>query len=296
MPAAARSSACGDHRRKPRFPWACSVLAVTLLAVAACSPEPHQAASPPAVTQPTAYGAPDTAHRLQMLADTITTTRGDAKDPAVYRYSTTRVQSWSLTGGGLTRIDSTVWRAPDGSGRIDTRTLPPRRDPDRLPDNAERHQLAAAPATVHAYPRPDGTVIAGVVPEPVPDNPAMLSAVLYAYRPDNRTPPALLRDFAALAGTQYLNQRARAGALRMLAAVPGLAYDGIARDVTGRVGWAFTIAAGTTRDTILLDNRTGVLLTHSITSTAGTPALISHTLYLSADRTATPGPPTGVHR
>lgn len=307
---AARCAVGGARRRRPQpaaspgpgsLPTRFAVALAVLLVTAACTgPAPQAAAMPGRCIVPPAPspaersesrgsgGAASAADRLAGLASAVGALPGDARDPRVYRFSATHAQNWTVTDGGIAATDVTVWRASDGSGRIIQRTLPLRPGPARLADAAERARLAAAPAQTTTYPH-DGVTIGGVVPEPVPADTATLTAALYAARPGSCYPQALLGDVAYLAGVHYLDRAARAATLRVLATIAGLGYDGVARDLAGRTGWSFHADDGPVRTTILLDPATGSLLACSITSAAGAPHLLTHTLYLAADRTMAVG-------
>jgi hypothetical protein len=269
-------------------------LAALLLTVTACTPAepppipvgwqgpcPSDAASsaaPPA-------DPPNTTDRLLGLADTITALPADAKDPAANGYSVTRTQLWSVADGMVTPTEITLWRDADGGGRVDKRALPARPDPSRLPDTAELLRLATAPVTTTTYRRASGPRIGGAVTEPVPTDAQTLADALYAGALLRCQPTWLLSAFVRLYRSHYLN-----GALRMLATIPGLAYAGIARDVTGRTGWTFVLT-GYHRETILLDPETGTLLAFSVTALDGTPQLLTYQLILATDRISTPGQP-----
>jgi hypothetical protein len=289
-------------RRLGRRRTAIVTLAAVLLAVTACAPAeepavpvgwqgPCPSAAASSSTPPPADRL-STTGRLLGLADTITALPADAKDAAVNSYSVARTQLWSVVDGMVTPIEITLWRDADGGGRVDERALPARPDPSRLPDTAELLRLATAPVTTTTYPGADGPRIGGAVTEPVPSDAQTLADALYAGAHLRCQPTWLLSAFVRLYRSHYLNRAARAGALRMLATIPGLAYDGIARDVIGRTGWTFVLA-GYHHETILLDPDTGTLLASSVTSIDDTPQLLAYQLFLATDRTSTPGQPPG---
>ncbi|MFI1996839.1 hypothetical protein [Actinoplanes sp. NPDC020271] len=294
--------------RRPRIIWphpAVSIVLATallaasyLLIVKAANPAPavpqgwHPCYGDPGGTSTPSVATLDAVDRLQKLADTIATTSADGKDPEDYRYSTVHRQFWIVVDGMVEPSEDTLWRAADGSGRTDERRLPARPDPDRFPDVAERQRLSAAPATTQTYPRPDGGVLAAAVAEPVPTNPAALADAIFDARETYCNNTLLFEAFVQLSQLHYLNRAARAAALRMLATVPGIAYDGIARDLLGRTGWSFTLTQPLTRRTIMLDPRTGrLLIATTSSSVTGTQQLCDYLLLLATDRTRTPGQP-----
>ncbi|WP_436528474.1 hypothetical protein [Actinoplanes sp. HUAS TT8] len=294
--------------RRPRIIWphpavsiaitAALLAASYLLIVRAATPAPavpqgwHPCYDDPGATSTPSVTTLDAADRLQNLADTITTTPADGKDPDDYRYSAVRRQFWIVVDGMVEPSEDTLWRAGDGSGRTDERRLPARPDPDKFPDAVERQRLSAAPATTQTYPLPDGGVLGGAVAEPVPSGPVALADAIFDARETYCNNTVLFEAFVQLNQLHYLNRAARAAALRMLATVPGIAYDGIARDLLGRIGWSFNLTQRLTRQTIMLDPRTGRLLTATTSSSAtGTQQLRDYLLLLACDRTSAPGQP-----
>ena len=194
-------------------------------------------------------------------------------------------------GGGsstrLVEVEERRWRAADGSGRV-TVIRPP----------GQRH---GPPAGSIAY-GPGG--LAGVVPEPMTVEAPIRATRLEAIR---RTgPQAVFRAVADVYAWHHPDSRARATLLRLLCNADGLDGPGAVTgrgpvtDRAGRAGLAVSVDSdhGATRDTVIVDPGTGLLLAHEtvrMRNPAGlavaTPTLVSYTLYLDRGRRAQPGPP-----
>ncbi|HEX8632450.1 MAG TPA: CU044_5270 family protein [Catenuloplanes sp.] len=273
---------------------ALTALGASALTLTACT-QPHPASlehtdriTPSAATAPPSASVPPSAgDRLRHLADTITAQPGDTKDPHTHRYSYLRTQSWDRATAEVARTDETWWRAADGTGRAVTRRLPARRDLTRMPTAAEQRQLAAAEASTDQYP--DRGRLSGILAEPLPTDPGVLTAKLFEHQPADTGPQALLWAFCDLARYHYLDRDVRAASLRVLATIDGLTYAGETRDLAGRTALAFRLDSANNRDTILLDPRTGRLLARTQNVTTSPPALFTHAVFLDADRVARPG-------
>ncbi|MEJ3743108.1 hypothetical protein WEI85_07465 [Actinomycetes bacterium KLBMP 9797] len=165
------------------------------------------------------------------------------------------------------------WRADDGSGQVvgtawhTDLTNPP-------------------PVTSTTYRRGRLT---GVVPGPVPTDPARLAAALDAYYPPQLSLASRLRAVADLAGWHYSGLDARRSVLTVLAQTHGLRYRGI---VAGFPGVAVTIDTANVRDVLVLDRRTGAVLAYELVLLADgqamgvrTPYSNTRTLYIGRGRT-----------
>jgi hypothetical protein len=278
-------------RRRPAVLLTATLLALTACATATESPGVEEGRRPCPIDQKsprtaTADGMLSTPARLLAMADTITAVPADRRSPAAYPFSAVHTQHWSITGDIVEARDVVTWRSADGTAR--TRTLQPRRDPTRFPDLAERQRLATAPAETVDYPQADGSLLDGVITEPVPHDARTLADALYAQQRTRCRPHLLFDRYLRLAGGFYLDHQARAATLRLLATIPGLTYDGIARDLAGRTGWAFTLTRTDqhTTDTIVLNPTTGALQAAASTEINASHPL-RNTLYLDRDRTTT---------
>ncbi|MEU8658464.1 hypothetical protein [Actinoplanes philippinensis] len=274
------------------------VLAAALLTAAACATTEAPKSSgtqqrPCPVDQPSsataaAAGTVSAHARLTVMADTITAIPADTRTSAAYPYSAVHTQQWSITGDTVEARDVVIWRAADGTARTQTRTLTLHRDPARFSDRAERQRLATAPAQIVDYPLANGARLDGVITEPVTHDPRALAEALAAQHGALCRRPGLFDRYLQLAGGFYLDQQARTATLRLLATIPDLAFDGIARDLIGRPGWVFVLTrpGQHTTDTIVIDPATGVLLAAATAEVdARHPRHI--TLYLERGRTTT---------
>ncbi|BEL12921.1 hypothetical protein Q0Z83_111120 [Actinoplanes sichuanensis] len=233
-------------------------------------------------------GIVSTQARLAAMADTITAIPADTRTAAAYPYSAVHTQQWSITGDTIEAHDVIIWRAADGTARTNTRKLALHRDPAHFPDRAERQRLATAPAQIVDYPLANGARLDAVITEPVPHDPRAMADALSTQHGTVCRRHVLFDRYLQLADGFYLDQPARAATLRLLATIPDLTFDGIARDLLGRTGWAFVLTrpGQHTTDTIVIDPATGVPLT-AATAEANARHPRRITLYLERDRTTT---------
>ncbi|GIJ48415.1 hypothetical protein Val02_53010 [Virgisporangium aliadipatigenens] len=157
-------------------------------------------------------------------------------------------------GGTSQRIPPTekeLWYRPDdGSGRLRVTV-----HPDVYPNEESARYWRE-----HPMPSPTGT------PPPVYDD---LPAGRAGPTRTMPTDPAALRVFVGrdpvrglrnLYGYYAVARDARAGMLRILADVPGIAWRGETTDRAGRGGIAVSVETDTAREVLVFDPRTGVLL------------------------------------
>lgn len=249
-------------------------------------------ASQPPLTVDHPDQAPPAGAVLRRLAERLRAVPADARTGR-YAYVALRMRAADsmLEGPCVETVTAYAaerrWRADDGSGQV-TGT-PWHHDPVDPP--------AAETTTYPAGGLP------GVVPGPVPTDPAALAAALDAAYPpvDTRTrhhvtgTAARLRAVADLAAWHYTNRAARRAVLLVLADVAGLTYRG---GVTGYPGAiAVSADAGPWRDLLVIDPASGVVLAYEqvllrngeITLGVHTPYSNARTAYTARGRTSQPG-------
>jgi hypothetical protein len=265
-------------------------------------PQPAYAATP----VPLAYasGGGDAAALLTGIA----TRAAGAPDPARTGTGTDEhliTQSWNL----FTQIDgeqvrtavvpvrTESWRSPNDSGRVDTRYGEP-----EFPTGSSRLSWRlkgspggeASPQTEHFAAGQFPTMWRGASPAT-----SDLTGFLAIGHPAKNGPAETLVAVTDLADERLLTPALRAAALRAVAKLPGLTYDGTVTDRVGRSGEAFSVVSDhtglPTKHTLIVDPATGVLLGYEsmLTTTAGNldvrvPAVISYDTYVTAEYGNTP--------
>jgi hypothetical protein len=279
-------------------------VALALLALAGLQfapiPRPAYAATP-ALLQYTGGDGP-ARELLTGIARNAATAPGPARTGD---YEHLLIQSWSLwTQVDGERVTSAIipsraesWRGPDNSGRRATSFEEPRFT------STTREWLWRAqtlfgdgldPAS-EDYP-------AGQFPAMWADQPPAgdLDAWLHSGHPKQNGPYETIVAVTDLARERLLTPATRAAALRIVAQLPGLTYDGTVTDRAGRAGAAFSVTTDEsglpTRYTLIVDPATGTLLGYEqmLTTDAGkldvrVPAVIGYEIYLTADYTPLPG-------
>lgn len=242
------------------------------------APLARPSASGPTTTGVSAY------EELSALADRVAGLREPARTG---RYTYVWLQSWSTdttggAGGATAAFDEKLWRAPDGSGRRTTVTLPVEAPPTGSTPGG-------GATTVETY-RPGGLAV--VVERPSAD-PDTLAGQLNRHTPFTNGPHAPLRAVADMYRYHSLAPDQRAAALRVLATSAGLVSAGPTRDRAGRGGLAVTVGSdgGDTRDVAIFDPVNGTLLSYERVSQLAPPrtanrrsVLVSSVLYLAHDR------------
>jgi hypothetical protein len=219
---------------------------------------------------------------LEALADSV----GGATCTSNDRYAYVQLREWvadTRTSGGRTSLTPAVlqyqhWLAADGSGRaiaVTTRT-----PADQNPPTDDTYPPSASPVT----------------PVTLPAEPGLPADWLDSITPSAAGPQAALRAIADIYQWQAPGRDARAGMLWALAEIDGLTYHGSVTDRAGRSGAAIAALStnGTVRDLLIIDPATGYLLAHEQAALRDpgklgitAPTVLSYTLYLAHDHTAT---------
>ncbi len=220
---------------------------------------------------------------LRALAASVT---AGACDRADGRYNYVQTRQWALDGAAHDRtsdlrsslLQYEHWLAADGSGRSIGVT-------------------ARTPADEN--PLTDDTFAVGeslVDPAPLDKDPEILAARLDHIQPFTAGPQSVLRALADISQWQAPGRNVRAAVLTVLGDTDGLTYHGTVTDRAGRRGAAISAVSdnGGTRELIIIDPRTGILLAHeqaamrepgALGITA--PTVLSYTLYVAHAHTAT---------
>ncbi|WP_157748200.1 CU044_5270 family protein [Micromonospora echinaurantiaca] len=207
------------------------------------------------------------------------------------------IVSWDLwTQVDGKRVTSAVvparresWRGPDDSGRVVSSYETPifRSKEDRK--TWERDGSPGATAERQTTDFPTGQFPA-IWKEQPPTDLASLTEWLARGHPTENGPAEAIVAITDLARERVLGPSTRANVLRVLATLPGLAYDGEVTDRAGRRGEAFSIESSfsglPTRYTVIVEPATGHLLSYEqmLTQTAGKlnvriPAVIGYEMY-----------------
>ena len=267
--------------------------------------QPCSLASQPPLTVAHPGQAPPAAAILRLLAERLRSVPADAQTG---RYAFTALQQHaadSTFGGSCVETGTAYaaerrWRADDGSAQVTG--IPWHHDPTNVP-----------PGDTTTYPAGG---LPGVVPGPVPTDPAVLGAALdAAYQPiaaASLAPPqplraadnsrqrrhtgtaARLRAVAELTGWHYTNRAARRAVLVVLADTTGLAYRGSVAGYPGAI--AVSADSGEWRDLLVIHPGTGAVLAYEQVLLRNGHQLGVHTpysnlrmRYIAQGRTAHPG-------
>jgi hypothetical protein len=137
--------------------------------------------------------------------------------------------------------------------------------------------------------------LAAVVADPVPTDVNALEKALYAHQPRVNGPKSAVRAVADLYRTTEVDWGVRVAALRFLARTDGVLLRGTVTDRLGRQGLAVSVDSdnGGTRDLLVFDQRTGLLLAYESMFLrrperlpVRVPAVFAYVLYLDQDRRA----------
>ncbi|TDC37668.1 hypothetical protein E1211_09745 [Micromonospora sp. 15K316] len=257
---------------------------------------PVYAATPPPLQLQYADAAPPARDELLRLAAAIESTPAGARPTG--RFSFVRVGQWSLdfsSGRGRTEVGMvpqliSTWRAADGSGKVATVTLDRAGVADAPDVQGLVDAAARGEAEVDAYaPGQMGAVVA----EPVPTDVDALERALYAHQPRSNGPQSAVRAVADLYRNNTVDQDVRVAALRFLARADGVFLRGTVTDRLGRPGLGVSVDDPDkgTRDLLVIDRRTGLLLAHESMFLrrpeqlpVKIPAVFGYVLYLDQDR------------
>ncbi|MDG4832894.1 helix-turn-helix domain-containing protein [Solwaraspora sp. WMMD1047] len=200
-----------------------------------------------------------------------------SEPPQLGRFTYIHVRTWSRDttriGTGTetpeTRQDDQFWWAADGSGRR-VYTVDRADGPQRRVVTLDRGEWLPDPA-------------------PAPDPSAFRNQLAGRLRPDAE-PAEWLRQAIGPYHDHVLNPAQRAAVLRLIAGLPGLAYQGMRLDRMGRAGIAVSIdtpgrpGQPGAQDTVIFDAETGAALSHERVLLPGQPVAVD------IDTEAGPGP------
>jgi hypothetical protein len=220
---------------------------------------------PPGVPGPADPGLGITARdKLVGLADRVVA-RSEPSPRGRFTY--VHVRTWSRdttrigTGTEMpeTRVDNRLWWAADGSGRR-VYTTDPSEGPDRRVVVLDAGEWAPDPA-------------------PEPDPVAFRGQLAGQLRPDAEPAEWLLQAVGPY-HDHVLNPAQRAAVLRLVAELPGLAYQGMRFDRIHRAGIAVSLdtpggpGRPGTQDTVIFDADTGAALSHERVLLPGQPIAV----------------------
>lgn len=222
--------------------------------------------------------------RLMALATSVGSTPADATAGLPYTYLHT--QSWTRATNKITRTDLQRWRRDaDDSGREVTRRLPDVPGLAHRPTQAERDRFASARKVTTPYLAGD---LKAYLSEPLTTDATALAS---AFAPPELAgeaayPRILVHGVTGLAIHQYLDQDQRRATLRVLAAVPNIAYQGERADLAGRPGLAFTVTADGSTTQLIISPDTGELLSAHEQVSGARLGLFSYVLILDRGHVA----------
>jgi hypothetical protein len=295
------------NRRRLVLAATAVVTVITALAVGvnllgtAASPAFAVTPAPLAYERPAnARPAPEVLHEIAAKAERST------DEPRGGDYEHLTMVSWDLwTQVGGERVTSAVvparsesWRGPDDAGRIVSSHEAPdfRSDEDRR--TWEQDGSPGADTKPETTDFPPGQFPAMWKEQP-PADLAALKEWLAKGHPTENGPAEVIVAITDLARERILGPSPRANVLRVLAELPGLAYDGEVTDRAGRRGQAFSLESDhsglPTRHTVIVEPATGRLLSYEqmLTKTAGelnvrVPAVIGYEIYVKPEYTDRP--------
>ncbi|GAA0547129.1 hypothetical protein GCM10010172_31110 [Paractinoplanes ferrugineus] len=242
----------------------------------------REAARAPVVAPAPLGTARPAAAPLRALAKSITAGACDTSG----RYDYVQMRQWVIdtrAAGGRATLTTALlqyehWLAADGSGRAIAVTT--------------RTPAAENPPTDDIYP-PGASP---VTPGPMPADARLAHDRLNSITALAAGPHAALQAVADLNQWQVPGRAARAALLNVLADTDSLTYHGTVTDRAGRPGFAVAATSnnGASRDLLLIDPTSGNLLAHEQTALRDpgklgitAPTVLSYTLYVAQDHTAT---------
>ncbi|GAB2956860.1 hypothetical protein GCM10027280_51980 [Micromonospora polyrhachis] len=277
---------------------AAALVAGVVVVQVADSSTPAYAATPEPLQVQYSGDAPMARDALLRLAAALEAAPAPAQ--SVGRFSFVRVGQWSLDmsfSKGSTDVAMvpqviSTWRAADGSGKVATVNLD-RSDLEQRPD--AEGLLAAAAGSVPDVNTYGPGELAAVVADPVPTDANALEQALYAHQPRVNGAKSAVRAVADLYRTTEVDQNVRVAVLRFLARTDGVLLRGAVTDRLSRHGLAVSVDSdnGGTRDILVFDQRTGLLLAYESMFLrrperlpVRVPAVHAYVLYLDQDRRA----------
>ncbi|MDQ7904676.1 hypothetical protein RB614_09100 [Phytohabitans sp. ZYX-F-186] len=277
----------------PRVGWrpaAVGAAAVVVLAVAgavvqtrrAGSEQPPPAAVGQASTAPGSQPAAGGAGRVWCmgeLADAVAALSPEPVQAGRYTYVYTRWwgedMSYRRKQGTVQQVvtyESKLYRAVDGSGRLDVIAIP------------------GAPSRQEGSSRYSAGGLAGVLPEPIATSPQVLAGQLRTHSPPVMGPQWVLRAVADVYQSHSTVLPVRVALLRVLAGQnTGLECEGRTVDRAGRTGVAVAVNSHSdqTRDRLVFDPASGrllaaeqVILRNPPALSGTTPRTVSYWLFL----------------
>ncbi|MFB9179547.1 CU044_5270 family protein [Dactylosporangium sucinum] len=295
-----------EPHRAPARPWVSRRTVLVAAAAVVCgaaalsllpgdAPVPAYAITPPMLA--TTGGGDNAAARavLDEIVDNVRRLPGDTTASSVNHV---RMRSWGLSftasedtnWSAIVPFETRNWLAADGSGRTDIAWLPPERTwPDPLPAE-HRAELPTGTSIERQGAGGHRPAVAG----PPATDPARLGEQIYAVQPEQNGPKSVVRGIADVCRDWYLPPAVRIAALRLLAGLPELVLAGETVDRGGRAGVAFAVEQGGQRDLLVVDRRTGVVLSHELVYTRDPgrlgyltyPAVATYVLFLESELVA----------
>ncbi|WP_238007861.1 CU044_5270 family protein [Dactylosporangium sp. AC04546] len=267
----------------------CVAAAVALLPGGAAAPA-YAVTPPPLRTT----GGGDAAAARAVLGEIAERVRQQAGGAPAGGVDYVRSRAWGLSftasadvnWSAVVPYETRSWLAPDGSGRTDTTWLPPEQTwPDPLP----KEYLAELPTGTTTERQGAGQHRPAVAGPPAGD-PDGLGAQIYKTQPKENGPKSVLRGIADVCRDWYLPPAARVAALELLGGLPELVLAGETVDRGGRAGVAFAVERGNERDVIVVDRRTGAVLSQELVLTKDPgalgylryPAVVTYVLFLES--------------
>jgi hypothetical protein len=268
-------------------------------------PRPAYAATPPPLTYQVS-GSPQAARDLLLAlaakAEKAPRLPGHGPFGFVHTrgwYLGTRVDDKSTTSAVVPQ-ETRVWMAEDGTGRIESRTLPPIFTDDSSREAWESDGAPGADVQAQDGPLPGPP---NWKPGTLSTDPDQLNVQLEHNHPAGIGPVEKIIAITDLAMEQPIQPRLQAAVLKVLANTPSIVYTGEVTDRAGRPGIAFAIDSDygglPTRYTVIFDPDNGRLLGHeqALTGSVGKlnvrpGSIVAYTTFLTAgyttDQHATP--------
>ncbi|QOC94964.1 hypothetical protein D0Q02_29630 [Micromonospora craniellae] len=222
---------------------------------------------------------------MTLLADTLVSTPDDSATTVLpYEYLHTR--NWNRATNAIVRTDTQRWRHADGSGREVTRRAPDLQGVHHQPTRDEQELFdAAEPTTIRYRPGELATHLPDVFPS---DTDTLIARLVPPELAAEPTYPRLLVDrVVAMASHHHLDPQQRAATLQVLAAVPGITYQGLTTDLAGRTGMSFHVVAEQSTSSLVIDPTNGQVLSAEERVDSLRPGLFTYVLIVARGRAGT---------